>query len=181
MTQQIICAGFGGQGALLLGQMLTYAGMIENKYVSWLPSYGPEMRGGTANCSVIISDEPVGSPVVTQADAVIAMNRPSFDKFKSYVKKGGKLFINSSLIQKKVDRRDIAVYYVPASEIAVSLGNTRVANTVMMGAYLAKVNLLTRQTVMNTLKKAFEKKKTGMILINRKAFDQGVKAVSKKG
>ena len=123
-----IFAGFGGQGVLLIGQLLAYAGMYEGKNVSWLPSYGPEMRGGTANCSVVVSDEPVASPVINKCDCVIAMNRPSLDKFEQNVLPGGKLFINSSIIDKKATRTDIDVYYVPCNEIADKLNNPKVAN-----------------------------------------------------
>ena len=122
-----IFAGFGGQGVLLIGQLLAYAGMYEGKNVSWLPSYGPEMRGGTANCSVVVSDEPVASPVINKCDCVIAMNRPSLDKFEQNVLPGGKLFINSSIIDKKATRTDIDVYYVPCNEIADKLNNPKVA------------------------------------------------------
>ena len=120
-----IFAGFGGQGVLLIGQLLALAGMNEGREVSWLPSYGPEMRGGTANCSVVVSDEPIASPVLSMADCVIAMNTPSLDKFESCVNPGGKLFINSSIIEKKATRTDIEVYYVPCNEIADSLQNRR--------------------------------------------------------
>ena len=122
MTEQVIMAGFGGQGMLLAGQILAYAGLDEGKNVSWLPSYGPEMRGGTANCCVIVSDEEIGSPVVAEADTVIVMNRPSLDKYESAVKTGGLLIINSSLIDQKSTREDIDVVYVPANELAEELG-----------------------------------------------------------
>ncbi len=135
MEERIIIAGFGGQGVMAMGQLLTYAGMIEGKHVSWLPSYGPEMRGGTANCSVIVSSEPVGSPVVVNSTTAIVMNKPSLDKFEPSVNKGGRLFINSSLIEQKSKRDDIEVYYISANEIADELGNMRVANMVMLGAY----------------------------------------------
>lgn len=138
MTHQIISAGFGGQGVLLLGQLVAYAGMAEGKNVSWLPSYGPEMRGGTANCCVVVSDEDVAARVVVEADSVIVMNRPSLEKYEKNVVPGGKLFINSSLIEDEPSRKDIEVYRVPASEIADELGNGRVANIVMLGAMLEK-------------------------------------------
>ena len=118
MLEQNIFAGFGGQGMLLIGEFLAYAGMIENKHVSWLPSYGPEMRGGTANCSVVVSDSPIASPVITKASCVVAMNRPSLDKFEQAVRPGGMLIVNSSLIDRKAERSDIDVFYVPANEIA---------------------------------------------------------------
>lgn len=123
-TQRVCCAGFGGQGVLSMGKLLAYAGMLEGKEVSWCPSYGPEMRGGTANCSIVVSDEPVGSPVITaDATASIVMNQPSYDKFVEIVGKGGTIILNSSLIESKVERTDVKAYYVPANDIAKDLGN----------------------------------------------------------
>jgi len=173
MTNEIIIAGFGGQGALLIGEMIAHAGMNEGKNVSWLPSYGPEMRGGTANCSVIISNEPVGSPIVTEADAAIVMNKPSLDKFESYLKPGGKLFINSSLIEKKASRTDITVYYIPANEIAAGLGNTRVANMVMLGAYIASSQTVSKENIMELITEAFGAKKAHLVAVNEMALDEG--------
>ena len=151
MLEQNIFAGFGGQGVLLMGQLLAYAGMLEDKEVSWLPSYGPEMRGGTANCSVVVSDSPVASPIVTMATTVVAMNRPSLDKFEDSVLPDGKLFINSSIIDKKSDRGDVEVYYVPCNEIAEELGNPRVANMVMLGAYIEKTKCVDFESVLQAL------------------------------
>jgi 2-oxoglutarate ferredoxin oxidoreductase subunit gamma len=142
MIEQVIMAGFGGQGVMSMGQLLAYSGMLEGKNVSWLPSYGPEMRGGTANCNVIVSDDEIGSPIVTEATAVIAMNLPSLDKFEHSVMPGGTLIINSSLIERKCSRTDIDVFYIPANEIADELGNNRVANMVMLGAYLKKTGIV---------------------------------------
>lgn len=173
MTEQIISAGFGGQGVLLLGQLLAYAGMKEGRNVSWLPSYGPEMRGGTANCSVIVSDEEIGSPVVTEADAVIVMNRPSLEKFEGNVASGGKLFINSSLIDKKTTRKDIDAYYIPASEIAGKIGNQRTANIVMLGAYLSVTGLVKGETVMDCLRDSFGETKAHLIPLNEEALRLG--------
>ena len=136
MQNDVIMAGFGGQGILLIGKMLAYAGMHEGKEVSWLPSYGPEMRGGTANCTVVISDRPVGSPVIRSPRAVVAMNLPSLDKFENDVRSGGLLLINSSLIDRKSTRDDLTVIEVPANEIANELGNRRGANMVALGAYV---------------------------------------------
>ncbi len=177
MTEQVISAGFGGQGVLLLGQLLAYAGMDEGKNVSWIPSYGPEMRGGTANCSVIVSDEEVCSPVVVEADTVICMNRPSLEKFESSVKKGGRLFINSSLIHIKATRDDIEVYYVPCNEIAAKLGTEKAANMVMLGAYLKKTGLVDGKSVIARLAKSFGEKKAHLIPMNEKALEEGAKAV----
>ena len=173
MLHQIISAGFGGQGVLLLGQLIAYAGMNEDKYVSWLPSYGPEMRGGTANCNVIVSDEEIGSPVVTQADTVVVMNRPSLEKFEGNVAPGGKLFINSSLIPEKSTRSDIDVYYIPANEIADELGNGRVANIVMLGAVLAATGIVKPETCISCLAASFGEKKAHLIPVNEKAIAAG--------
>ncbi len=177
MTSEIIMAGFGGQGVLLMGQLTAYAGMIEEKNVSWLPSYGPEMRGGTANCCVIVSDEPVGSPVVTEADAVIVMNKPSLDKYESALKPGGKLFVNSSLIDKKATRSDIDVHYIPVNDIATELGNARVANIVMLGAYVASSGSVSKKSVIEAVEYVLGKGKAHLIPVNEKAFDEGAKLV----
>lgn len=177
MLEQNIFAGFGGQGVLLMGQLLAYAGMLENKEVSWLPSYGPEMRGGTANCSVVISDEPVASPVVTKASAVVAMNRPSLDKFEDAVLPGGMLFINSSIIDKKPARTDINVYYVPCNEIAEELGNNRVANMVMLGAYIEKTKCVDFESVLDALLHKLGERKAHLIPLNRDALNRGADTV----
>jgi 2-oxoglutarate ferredoxin oxidoreductase subunit gamma len=138
MMNEYIFAGFGGQGMLLIGKFLAMACMMDGKHVSWLPSYGPEMRGGTANCSVIVSDKPVASPLVDKADVVIAMNRPSLDKFESHVKPGGTLVINSSIIDRKAERTDINVVYCDANKIAEEVGNPKGANVAILGALLQK-------------------------------------------
>ncbi len=177
MINEIIASGFGGQGALLLGQLLTYAGMIEGKNVSWFPSYGPEMRGGTANCNVIISDETVASPVVTEADAVIVLNKPSLDRFESSLKKGGKLFVNSSLIDRKAKRNDIEAYYIPANELAQQLGNAKVSNMIMLGAYVSASGIIKKESIMAGIKKYFGKTKPHLIEINDAAFDAGASLV----
>lgn len=177
MEERIIIAGFGGQGVMAIGQILTYAGMIENRHVSWLPSYGPEMRGGTANCGVIISDEPVGSPVVVNATAAIVMNKPSLDKFEPTVEKGGKLFINSSLIDQKSQREDIEVYYIPANEVANELGNARVANMVMLGAYLEVTKIVDLESIIEGFKKVFGEKGDKLLHINKEALKKGAEVV----
>ena len=133
MNKEMIFAGFGGQGVMLMGQILAYAGMLEGQQVSWFPAYGPEMRGGTANCSIIIGDEPVGTPIVTEPSVVVAMNLPSLDKFEPMLHADGTLLINSSLIDRKPHRTDIKTYYVPCNDIAQELGNLKVANMVMVG------------------------------------------------
>jgi 2-oxoglutarate ferredoxin oxidoreductase subunit gamma len=141
MIEKVIMAGFGGQGVMSIGKMLTYAGMTESKEVSWLPSYGPEMRGGTANCHVIVSDNEVASPVVNDATAALILNKPSLHKFEKCVQKNGFLIINSSLIDVKSSRDDVHSYYIPANDIAMELGNVRIANMVMLGAYIDLTNV----------------------------------------
>jgi 2-oxoglutarate ferredoxin oxidoreductase subunit gamma len=178
MTEEIIIAGFGGQGVMSMGQLLTYAGMLEGKNVSWLPSYGPEMRGGTANCNVIISDDEVGSPIVTKASAVIALNRPSLDKFEEAVVPGGLLLINSSLVDRKAERDDVEVVYVPANEIADELGNSRIANSVVLGAYLAKVGEgISPKSIIEALKKVLGLSKQDLIPLNEEALKRGAELV----
>lgn len=177
MEERIIAAGFGGQGVMALGQMLTYAGMVEDKNVSWLPSYGPEMRGGTANCSVIISDNPVGAPVVNEATTALVLNKPSLDKFENSVVPGGRLFINSSLIEEKSTREDIDVYYIPANDIANELGNNRVANMVMLGAYLEVTKMVTLESIEEAFYKVFGENKAHLLPINKEAIKKGAEAV----
>ncbi len=177
MEERVIMAGFGGQGVMSMGQLLTYAGMIENKNVSWLPSYGPEMRGGTANCNVMVSDEPIGSPIVTEATAAVAMNRPSLDKFEVDVIKNGKLLINSSLIDIKAKREDVDVYYIPANDIANELGNGKVANMVMLGAYIELTKIVKVESIIEAFKKVFGERKAKFIPINEKALKKGAEAV----
>jgi len=177
MEEKLIIAGFGGQGVMAMGQLLTYSGMIEDKNVSWLPSYGPEMRGGTANCSVILSDEPVGSPVVTDSTASIVLNKPSLDKFENSVVPGGKLFINSSLIDKKSVRNDIDVYYIPANEIAMELGNDKVANMVMLGAFLEATKLVDIESILKAFTKVFGENKAHLVPLNKEALEKGAETI----
>lgn len=178
--QQVVIAGFGGQGVMSMGQLLAYAGMLENKNVSWLPSYGPEMRGGTANCNVIISDNPVGSPIVTDADAAIIMNLPSLDKFENYLVEGGYLLINSSLVNKKSSRKDVKIYQIPVNDIADELGNPKVSNIVMLGAYIELTHVVDPESVLESLKKVLGPSKEHLIPINRKALQKGAEAIKGK-
>lgn len=171
-------AGFGGQGVMSMGQLLTYAGMIENKQVSWLPAYGPEMRGGTANCSVIVSDSLVGSPIITQdATCAIVMNLPSMIKFEKSLLPGGKLFINSSMVEQQPQREDIDVYRIPANTIAEEVGNPRVANMVMLGAYLELTGVVSVEAVVEALKKVYGAGKEHFIPLNQKALAAGANAL----
>lgn len=142
MQQEVIIAGFGGQGVLFAGQLLAYTAMDHGKEVTWIPSYGPEMRGGTANCTVVISDEEIGSPLVKNPTAVIAMNLPSLEKFEDLVEPGGVLVVNASMINREVERKDITVVSVPANDIAAELGSERSVNMVLLGALLSNLDLL---------------------------------------
>ena len=176
-TARVICAGFGGQGVMSMGQLLTYAGMLEGKEVSWLPSYGPEMRGGTANCAVTVSDQVVGSPLITDdATAAVLMNLPAFLKFQKDVVPGGKILVNSSLIKEKVERDDVDVYYIPANDLAVELGNPKVANMIMLGAYLGVSGTVEVDSVLEAFKKVFGERKAKFIPLNRKALEKGIEA-----
>lgn len=176
MLEQNLFAGFGGQGMLLIGQFLAQAGMMEGKYVSWLPSYGPEMRGGTANCSVCISDKEIASPVITKASCVVAMNRPSLDKFQKTVRPGGLLIINSSLIDIKATRDDIDALYIPANELAERLGSPQVANVIILGAYLEKKKVVSIDSVLEVIAAKLGKKKAHLVDINKKALVAGAEA-----
>lgn len=179
MTHEIIMAGFGGQGVMLMGQLLTYAGMLENKHVSWIPSYGPEMRGGTANCSVIISDEPVGAPIVSEPTAVVAMNLPSLDKFEPMLQPGGVLVINSSLIERGAKRQDVAVYQIPSNDVASELGNSKVANMVVLGTVIAATGAVSYESVLKAFAKMFAKKPE-LLAVNEKAIQRGAQFVQTK-
>ena len=178
MENKVICAGFGGQGVMSMGQLLAYAGMIEDKHVSWLPSYGPEMRGGTANCGVTVSDEEIGSPIITNdADIAIVMNLPSLIKFEKDVKPGGKIFVNSSLIEKKVERTDIEVYYIYANKIAADIGNIKAANLVMLGAVLKSTPIVDIESILEAFKKVFGPSKERFIPQNREALVKGGESI----
>jgi len=177
MTHEIIMAGFGGQGVMAMGKILVEAALKEGKNVSWLPSYGPEMRGGTANCSVIVSEEPVGAPIVTEATAAIVMNRPSLDKFEDDVIPGGALLINSSLIDRQATRDDIKVYYIPANDIANELGVGKIANIVMLGAYLKISGAAKEESIMEIITEIFSGKKANVIPLNKEALIRGAACI----
>ncbi len=155
MQNDLIIAGFGGQGVLLIGKMLAYAGMADGKEVSWLPSYGPEMRGGTCNCTVVIADRPVGSPVVERPRVAMVMNLPSLEKYEGMVKPGGLLLVNTSLINREAQRTDVRVVKVPANEIANRLGNPRAANMVALGAYLGATRAVSLAAVEGLVRETF--------------------------
>lgn len=178
MNEKIIIAGFGGQGVMSIGKILAYAGMLENKQVSWLPSYGPEMRGGTANCNVMLSDSMIGSPVISKdATAAIIMNLPSLKKFENEVMAGGKIIINSSLIKEKTARNDADSYYIPANELAAELGNSKAANMIMLGAYLELTGAVEIETALEAFLKVFGENKEHLIPLNREALLKGAQAV----
>lgn len=173
MRKEVILAGFGGQGVLSMGKNLVEAGLEEGMEVIWIPSYGPEMRGGTANCSVILSHERIGSPVVEKPTEVIAMNRPSLFKFEKDVQPGGTVFINSSIVEDKVTRTDIQAVYVPCDDIAKEIGNKRVANMVMLGAYVAVTGVLKMETIRHMIHEMFAGKKEKLIPMNLEAVERG--------
>lgn len=177
MTNEIIISGFGGQGVMAIGKNLAEAGMKENKNVSWLPSYGPEMRGGTANCSVVLSDEPIICPIVLEPTELIAMNLPSLVKFEPTVVKDGVVFVNSSIISDKVQRSDVRAVYVPCLEIANELGNLKVANMVMLGAYIEAMGNLGTETIKEMLVHMFTGPKAKLVDLNIEALRRGAACV----
>ncbi|ETI66499.1 2-oxoacid:acceptor oxidoreductase family protein [Neobacillus vireti] len=178
MLEEIIIAGFGGQGVMSMGQLIAYAGMLEGKGVSWLPSYGPEQRGGTANCAVVVSDEPVGSPLVTRPSTAIVLNNPSFDKFEPRVRHEGLLIINSSLVVGTSERKDIKVLEIPATDIANDLGNSRVANMILLGAFLELTKLVSTDSIIESLKKVLSSEKHHLIEVNKQALIKGAALVA---
>ena len=177
MTNEIMIAGFGGQGVMAIGKTLAEAGMKENKDVSWLPSYGPEMRGGTANCCVVLTDDAIVSPIVLEPTELIAMNLPSLLKFEPTVKAGGTIFVNSSIITEKVSRTDVKAVYVPCLEIAQELGNLKVANMVMLGAYIQAMGNLSVETIKEMLVHMFTGPKAKLVDLNIEALARGAACV----
>lgn len=171
-NEKIIVAGFGGQGVLSLGQFIAYSAIHEGKEVTWLPAYGPEMRGGTANCSVVVSDEMVASPIISSPDTLIAMNKPSLYKFESKVKPGGVIIVNSSLIPDKVKREDVKVIYLDAGELSIKAGNAKTANIVILGAYIKATGIITKESAIEAIEKKFANKPK-VIPANIKAFELG--------
>lgn len=179
MEAQFLIAGFGGQGVLLIGQLLAKAAMDDGKNVSWMPAYGAEMRGGEAHCAVVISDEPIGSPLVTEIPIAVIMNKPSMIKFLPAVEKNGLLLYNSSLIDYKPDRTDITAVPVDCNGIAESVGNARTANMVMLGAIIEKTGVITENGAMEALKYIFGPKKEHLLPLNRDALRKGMEAAGK--
>ena len=173
MLNQILIAGFCGQGVLFSGKFLAYKGLIEGKQVSWLPSYGPEMRGGTANCSVIVGDEPIGSPIVNAPNTLIAMNLPSLQKYENAVVPGGLILVDSTLIAEKVTRTDVRVCYVPATKLANDSGFSTLANMILMGKLLKESEDMSFDHTEDALKKVIPARKMNLLDVNLKALETG--------
>jgi len=174
MLQQIIVSGFGGQGALFAGQLLTYAGLEEGRHVAWLPSYGPEMRGGTARCTVTISDEPIGSPITDEPSAVVALNPPSLEMFEPKVLPGGLLIVNSSIAKEEVKRKDIVSLRIPATDLARDeFQNERMANMILLGALVRLTDVVALNSVMTALKKNLPERRHHLLESNRIALQKG--------
>jgi len=174
MQQEIIIAGFGGQGIQFAGMLIAYAGMLENKEVSFLPSYGPEMRGGTSNCHVIISDDPIGSPILNSATTLLVMNRPSLDKFEDYIQPGGLIIMDSSMVNRTPQRTNVRVYEIPATKIASDMGNIAYANIIILGMLLAKTGVVSKEYIEKALKKVLPEKKHHLIPEEMKALEIGM-------
>ena len=172
-TTQLLIAGFGGQGILFAGKFLAYKGLMEDKQVSWLPSYGPEMRGGTANCNVILSETPVGSPIVNNPDVLIAMNLPSLEKYVNSVVPGGQIYLDSSLIEAKVSRTDVEVFYIPATQMAKDAGIDTLANMIIMGSLLENNPQLSFDGTEEVVAKLVPPTKTALVALNMKALNMG--------
>jgi len=173
MQKEVIIAGFGGQGVLFAGQLLSYTAMDEGKEVTWIPSYGPEMRGGTANCTVVISDEEIGSPLVKNPTAVIAMNLPSLEKFEGLVEEDGVLVVNASMINREVTRKDIKVVSIPANDIAGELGSERAVNMLLLGALLGNMDMLSIEAVEKALKAHLPERHKKFLPLNIEALHKG--------
>ena len=173
MTKQVLIAGFGGQGVLFAGKLLAYEALLDSREVSWLPSYGPEMRGGTANCSVTVSDSPIGSPIIANPDILIAMNKPSLDKYISEVKVGGQIFYDSSLIDGDVSRDGVEIYPIPATRIADDEGLKTLANIIMLGHMIAKNDFVTLDGAKKALSKVVSERHKDLLDSNVKALTHG--------
>ncbi len=174
LSEEIIFAGFGGQGVLSMGMVLAYAGMIEDKEVCWMPSYGPEMRGGTANCIVIVSDESISSPIVTKFDTAVVLNQPSLDKFEKAVKPGGLLIYDSTNIINLPTREDIKIVPVAASSEAVKMENKRIMNMIVLGSLLGMKELVKIETVIEALRKVLPERHHKLLPLNEKAIRRGM-------
>jgi len=171
MSKKMFFAGSGGQGIMLMGQMVASAAILEDKATTFFPSYGPEMRGGTANCTVIVSDKPISSPLIFESDCVVAMNLPSMLKFEPTLKAGGILLLNKSLIHQDAKRSDITVYEIPVSDLAHDLGDNRVANMIMLGAFVRTTNIVSSEKIEKVIQDTFGAKKAELVELNLKAFN----------
>ncbi|PMP80739.1 MAG: 2-oxoacid:ferredoxin oxidoreductase subunit gamma [Mesoaciditoga sp.] len=178
MIKSIVIAGFGGQGVMLMGKIIAEAAMFDGLNVTWLPSYGPEMRGGTANCTVIIGDEPIGSPVVDSPDVVIAMNIPSMMKFEEILKKDGTILLNSSVIDRAPSRKDIKIYKIDANKIADMIGNAKVLNMVMLGAFAKATGFIKIEAIGKALEETFANRNKKLVDLNLQAVENGMKFVT---
>lgn len=177
MLKRIIISGFGGQGGLAIGKNLAEAGMDEGFHVTWAPSYGPEMRGGTANCSVVISGSPIGSPIFAHPTELIALNEPSLEKFEADVQAGGTVFVNCDVVTDRVRRTDLAAHYIPCAKIAEDIGNPKVGNMVMLGAYVARTGFLKPETIESMIAQMFAGPKAKFVPLNIEAFRRGMACV----
>ena len=172
-NHEIVIAGFGGQGLLFAGKVLAYAALLEQRELSWLPSYGPEMRGGTANCNVIISDTPVGSPIVDTPNILMVMNNPSLDKYEPAVARGGKVFVDSTLINRQLSRTDVEAFYLPATAMAGDMGLPTLANMILLGALVKETGCIREESILSALKKIVPEKRANLIDANMKAVAAG--------
>lgn len=177
MNEELIIAGFGGQGVLSMGMTLAYAGMVEDKQVAWIPSYGPEMRGGTANCTVIVSDTNVSSPIISSYDTVIVLNQPSLEKFESKVKPGGMLIYESNYVMTPPTRKDIDIYAIPAAVEAEKIGNKKTMNMIILGAFLTKKPLVSIKSIMEGLSKVLPERNHHLLPVNEKALKHGMELI----
>lgn len=177
--QKIRCAGFGGQGIVLMGRLISYSAMVEDKHTTFFPQYGAAMRGGTASCSVIVSDKDIAAPTVDEPDVILIMNGPSLDKFEPLVKPGGWIFYNTSLIEREIARDDVNVVKVPANELAEEVGSARAANMIMLGAFAGKLGSIELDTIKATsLAAQMHGKSDSVMELNRKALDRGAALVA---
>jgi 2-oxoglutarate ferredoxin oxidoreductase subunit gamma len=174
MTHELLIAGFGGQGVLSMGMTLAYAGLLEKKEISWMPSYGPEMRGGTANCIVIVSEKPISSPILTTFDTVIALNQPSMDKFEKAVKPGGTLIFDSTNIIAPPTRTDVTILPIPASAEAVKMKNSKIMNMIVLGSFIGETHVVDIDSVMHALKEVLPERYHHLLPLNEQALRRGM-------
>ena len=175
--QNVVIAGFGGQGVMLVGELLAYAGMIEGKHVTWVPSYGIEMRGGTAHCTVTIDDEEINSPVAEEPESVIVFNGSSLEKFEPLLPEGGLLLINSAMVDRESERHDIRTYTIAANNIADKLGNSQVSNIIMLGAFIELSGMVSMESVVNALQQVLPERHHRLLPLNRQALEMGAASV----